>query len=78
MKTYFITFANLFEATAFKEFLCTNYKDLPIHYFNYKGCSVSAQTPHFANTAILSGILSTKSTVKHKQTRKGVTKYTLI
>ncbi len=78
MTTYFITFANLFEATAFKEFLCTNHKNLPIHYFNYKGCSVSAQTPHFANTAILDGVLSTKTIIKQKQTRKGVTKYTLI
>ena len=78
MTTYFITFANIFEAAAFKEFLYTNYKSLPIHYFNYRACSISAQTPHFISAAILQKALSKKSIVKYKQVRKGITKYILL
>lgn len=75
MTTYFITFANIFEAAAFKEFLHTYYKDLPINYFNYKACSISAQTPHFLSVAVINNALSTQSTVKYKQVRKGITRY---
>ncbi len=75
MKTYFITFANIFEAAAFKEYLYNTYRHLPIHYFNCKCCSVSAQTQHFIYEAIENNILSSTSIIKHKQVHKGITKY---
>lgn len=75
MTTYFIIFANVFEAAAFKEYLYTDYRYLSVHYFNCKGCSVSAQTPHFIYEAIENNILSSISIIKHKQVHKGITKY---
>ena len=75
MTPYFITFANIFEATAFKEFLYTDYKNLLVHYFNYKACSISAQTPNFISIAVLKNALSTETIVKYKQVRKDITRY---
>ena len=80
MTTYFITFTNIFEATAFKEFLDTTYGTaVRIHYFNYKACSIS---PLVGNTIIArafeNNIISRDSIVKYKQVRKGVTRYPIL
>ena len=78
MTTYFITFANIFEAAAFKEFL-DSYKRININYFNYRSCSISANPDiSYIAAAFNTNVLSKDSTVKYKQVRKGITRYPIL
>ena len=80
MTTYFITFANIFEAAAFKEFLDTTYGTaVRIHYFNYKACSISSPVRSATIArAFENNIISRDSIVKHKQVHKGITRYPIL
>ena len=79
MTTYFITFANIFEAAAFKEFLESYKAPVTIYYFNYKACSLSSPgRSYWIAKAFDNSVLSKETIVKYKQVRKGVTRYPIL
>ena len=79
MTTYFITFANIFEAAAFRESIDENKVHLDIHYFNYKACSLTSTTRCYdIESNFDKQILSKDSIVRYKQVRKGVTRYPIL
>ena len=76
MTTYFITFANIFEAAAFKEAIQKHAHT--INYFNYKSCSISIPALQMLTMLHVYNVLSKETVVKYKQVRKGITRYPIL
>jgi hypothetical protein len=73
MTTYLLTFANIFEAAAFKE--AVQKYTHTINYFNYKSCSINISALQMLTMLRVYNVLSKDTIVKYKQVRKGITRY---
>ena len=77
MTTYFITFAHVFEAAAFKQFI-QSYPDATVVFINSRHCRLQSLDLTFLQTTRSAGILSNNTVIKRKYINRGKVKYIIL